>query len=106
MVILNEAGDTLRRMMREVEPGWQSLVWRGDTDGIRWPSRTWKPPRIPWAEARGPGDVHGRDDVGKPRGHHGLTVEHDPGTAFNAAAYGPDEPKCSTPMFKSSVWPT
>ena len=73
VVILTESGDTLRRMTREVAPGWQTLVWRGDTDGIRWPSRDSRPPRILWGRsARGSRDVHGRDDVGKPRGHHGL----------------------------------
>ena len=31
--------DTIRHMERDVEPGWQHLQWRGDTDGVRWPSR-------------------------------------------------------------------
>ena len=39
VAILSQAGDTVRHMTMDVEAGWQSLVWRGDSDGVAWPSR-------------------------------------------------------------------
>lgn len=39
MTITGAQGDTLRRMTRDVEAGWQRYGWRGDTDGVKWPSR-------------------------------------------------------------------
>ena len=31
---------TLCRMSMDVEAGWQRFTWRGDSDGVDWPSRT------------------------------------------------------------------
>ena len=39
IAIFSEAGDTVRHMTMDVEAGWQSIVWRGDSDGVAWPSR-------------------------------------------------------------------
>ena len=89
VVILNEAGDTLRRMTREVEPGWQSLVWRGDTDGIRWPSRDVETSTDPVGGGVrvAPGTYMAVMTLGSHVDTMALVIEHDPRTTFNAEAY-------------------
>ena len=89
VVILNEAGDTLRQMTREVEPGWQSLVWRGDTDGIRWPSRDVETSTDPVGGGVrvAPGTYMAVMTLGIHVDTMALTIEHDPRTTFNAEAY-------------------
>ena len=89
VVILNEAGDTLRRMTREVEPGWQSLVWRGDTDGIRWPSRDVETSTDPVGGGVrvAPGTYMAVMTLGSHVDTMVLTIEYDPRTTFNAEAY-------------------
>ena len=89
VVILNEAGDTLRRMTREVEPGWQSLVWRGDTDGIRWPSRDVETSTDPVGGGVrvAPGTYMAVMTLGSHVDTMALILEHDPRTTFNAEAY-------------------
>ena len=89
VVILNEAGDTLRRMTREVEPGWQSLVWRGDTDGIRWPSRDVETSTDPVGGGVrvAPGTYMAVMTLGSHVDTMALIIEHDPRTTFNAEAY-------------------
>jgi len=89
VVILNEAGDTLRRMTREVEPGWQSLMWRGDTDGIRWPSRDLETSSDPVGGGVrvAPGTYMAVMTLGSHVDTMALIIEHDPRTTFNAEAY-------------------
>ena len=89
VVILNESGDTIRRMTREVAPGWQSLVWRGDTDGIRWPSRDVETSTDPVGGGVrvAPGTYMAVMTLGSHVDTMALTIEHDSRTTFNAEAY-------------------
>ena len=82
-------GDTIRRMERDVEPGWQQLQWRGDTDGVRWPSRELDnndEPRGGGAMAA-PGDYNAILTFGDHVGTMQLTWSDDPRTTFDGAAY-------------------
>ena len=40
VAIVSAEGDTVRRMSMDIEAGWQRFTWRGDSDGVAWPSRT------------------------------------------------------------------
>ena len=89
VVILTAEGDTLRRMTREVEPGWQTLTWRGDTDGIRWPSRGLDKEDKP--TGGGPSVAPGTYTAVLTLGAHVDSMDmmwvHDPRTAFDAAKH-------------------
>ena len=89
VVILTAEGDTLRRMTQEVEAGWQTMTWRGDTDGIRWPSRGLDKEDKP--TGGGPSVAPGTYTAVLTLGTHvdsmAMTWVHDPRTAFDAAKY-------------------
>ena len=89
VVILNEQGDTLRRMKRDVEPGWQTFSWRGDTDGIRWPSRDLETSDEPVGGGVGvaPGTYYAVMTLGENVDTMTVTVAHDPRTPFELGAY-------------------
>ena len=76
VVILTAEGDTLRRMTREVEAGWQTLTWRGDTDGIPL-ARSWTRQgrqALGWRSFCVARHVHCGAHLGNPRGFHGHDV--------------------------------
>ena len=89
VVILGTGGDTLRQLTRDVEKGWQTFAWRGDTDGVKWPSRevdTSDEPvgggtRVP------PGTYTAVLTLGTHVDTMTMTVAHDPRLGFDEAAY-------------------
>ncbi len=89
VVILSQMGDTLRRMSKEVQPGWQSLTWRGDTDGVRWPSRDVEDDVDP--VGGGPSVAPGTYTAVLTMGMHvdsmEMTWKHDPRTEFIEGTY-------------------
>ena len=89
VVILTAEGDTLRRMTREVEAGWQTMAWRGDTDGIRWPSRDLDKEDKP--TGGGPSVAPGTYTAVLTLGTHvdsmAMTWVHDPRTVFDAVKH-------------------
>ena len=82
-------GDTIRRMERDVEPGWQQLQWRGDTDGVRWPSRELDTDDE--QTGGGPMAAPGMYNAILTLGNHvdtmQMTWSSDPRTTFDWAAY-------------------
>ena len=82
-------GDTIRRMERDVEPGWQQLQWRGDTDGIRWPSRELDNDDEPigGGPMAAPGDYNAILTFGDHVDTMQLRWSADPRTTFDWAAY-------------------
>ena len=82
-------GDAVRHMERDVEPGWQQLQWRGDTDGVRWPSRELDNDDEP--RGGGPMAAPGAYDAVLTFGTHvdtmQLTWSADPRTTFDWVAY-------------------
>ena len=89
VVILNEQGDTLRRTSREVEGGWQSFSWRGDTDGVRWPSRDLETSDEPvgGGVSVAPGTYYAVMTLGDHVDTMALTVAHDPRKQFDRGTY-------------------
>ena len=89
VVILSQMGDTLRRMSKEVQPGWQGLTWRGDTDGVRWPSRDVEDDADP--VGGGPSVAPGTYTAVLTMGMHVDSMEmtwvYDPRTEFNDGTY-------------------
>ncbi len=77
VAIVSAAGDTVRRMTMDVEAGWQRFAWRGDSDGVAWPSRTLD------------------EDEDKPRGG-GVTVI--PGDYQATMSLGEEEAQINLPM--------
>ena len=90
VVILDPAtGDTLRSMKRDVDAGWQQLQWRGDTDGVRWPSQKLEQDDDP--RGGGPVVAPGVYDAVLTLGTQVDTMQMawsaDPRTPFDQAAY-------------------
>lgn len=87
--VLNAAGDTLRRMTRDVEPGLQWGRWGLDTDGVHWPRTGLRKPddKTPGG---GPSVLPGTYEVVMRLGTHearqAVTVHPDPRVPFDAAA--------------------
>ena len=82
-------GDTVRHMERDVEPGWQQLQWRGDTDGVRWPSRELDNDDEPrgGGPMAAPGDYNAVLTFGTHVDTMQLTWSADPRTTFDWVAY-------------------
>ncbi|MDA0940312.1 MAG: hypothetical protein O2990_04860 [Bacteroidetes bacterium] len=89
VVILNEQGDTLRRMNLDVEAGWQTFSWRGDSDGIRWPSRDLETSDEPvgGGVSVAPGTYYAVMTLGDNVDTMALTVAHDPRKEFDRGTY-------------------
>ncbi|MEC8663279.1 MAG: hypothetical protein VXY03_05330 [Bacteroidota bacterium] len=82
-------GDTVRHMERDVEPGWQQLQWRGDTDGVRWPRRELDNDDEPrgGGPMAAPGDYNAILTFGDHVDTMQLTWSADPRTTFDWVAY-------------------
>ena len=89
VAIVNVSGDTLRRMTRDAEAGWQRFSWRGDTDGVRWPSRDLETDDDPvgGGPAVLPGDYLAIFELGTHRDTMRMTVKADPRVPFDRAGF-------------------
>ena len=89
VIVEPTTGDTVRHMERDVEPGWQQLQWRGDTDGVRWPSRELDNDDEPrgGGPMAAPGDYNAVLTFGTHVDTTQLTWSADPRTTFDWVAY-------------------
>ena len=89
VILQASTGDTLRRMTQDVEPGWQFVQWRGDSDGTRWPNRKLETSNDP--VGGGPRVEPGTYTAVLTLGNHvdtmTMTWSHDPRSEFDAVAY-------------------
>ena len=85
VAIVNLEGDTLRRMEKDVEAGWQTLTWLGDTDGVRWPSRSLDEEEGPFGGGApvAPGSYRALLSMGNHSDTMRMTVDSDPRSPFD-----------------------
>jgi len=89
IAIVSSTGDTLRRMTQEVDGGWQSFSWRGDMDGVRWPSRDLQSDKDP--EGGGPLVLPGTYlavlELGSHKDSMSLTIHADPRVPYDQESW-------------------
>jgi photosystem II stability/assembly factor-like uncharacterized protein len=89
IAIVSSTGDTLRRMTQEVDGGWQSFSWRGDMDGVRWPSRDLQSDKNPVGGGPLvlPGTYLAVLELGSHKDSMSLTIHADPRVTFDEESW-------------------